>query len=116
MSDLLRFILIFVSICTVFYVARKIRKAQMQIADSIFWILLPAILILLSVVPNLASKASELIGVGSTVNFVFLFMIFILLMKSFSLSIKLSQVENKLNSLIQEYALNENDKKNNRDS
>lgn len=105
MSTGLRIILIAVSVLTTAYLIKKIRKAQMNIEDSIFWIVMPAILILISVFPNIAESASQLIGIHTPVNFVFLAIIFILIIKLFSLSIKLSQVENKLNTLIQEYAI-----------
>ena len=100
-----RILLILVSFLTAGYILRKIRQAQMQIEDAIFLIFVPIILIVLSIVPSLAIVASKIIGIESPANFVFLSMIFILLIKVFTLSIKISQVEHKLETFIQEYAI-----------
>ena len=42
MSIMLRTALIVISLLTLWYTARKIRKAQLQIEDSIFWMAFPA--------------------------------------------------------------------------
>ena len=55
-----------------FWILRKIRKSQVRIEDSVFWLLFSLGLILLSLFPQLASWAANLIGVVSPVNFVFL--------------------------------------------
>lgn len=77
----------------------------MQIEDSIFWILVSFLFIMISVVPQLADLGARILGVKSTSNFVFLLTIFILLMKNFSMSIKISQLENKIVKIAQNIAL-----------
>lgn len=106
MTIYFRLLLIFVSFLTAGYVLRKIRKAQMQIDDAIFLIFVPIILVVLSLVPDMAIIASKIIGIESPANFVFLSMIFILLIKIFTLSIKISHLQHKLDILVQEYAIN----------
>ena len=54
MSIMLRTALIVISLLTLWYTARKIRKAQLQIEDSIFWMAFPAALVILSVFPDFA--------------------------------------------------------------
>lgn len=107
MSPILRVILAVVSIITTFYVIRKIRKSQMQIEDSVFWIVFSVILVILSIFPQLALWASVTIGIMSPANFVFVSIIFILLIKIFSLSLKLSQLELKIHTLAQKSAITE---------
>lgn len=107
MSMVLRIALMIVSVLTLWYTARKIRKSQLQIEDSIFWMAFPAALVILSVFPGIANWAAERIGIQSPVNFIFLAIIFILILKAFSLSIRLSQLDVKIRALTQEIALRE---------
>ena len=81
MSPVLKIILIIVCTMTCYYTLRKIRKSQMQIEDSLFWILISIVLVIISIFPQIADFMSKLLGIGATVNFVFLAMIFILLIK-----------------------------------
>ncbi len=108
MTLALRIVLIVFSVCTALYVFRKIRKSQMQISDSLFWIIFSCMLILLSIFPQIANYACKWVGVLSPVNFIFLAIIFLLLLKVFILSIKLSNLDNRLQSFVQEYAVRMN--------
>lgn len=105
MSNILRIVLIMVCLLTCYYALRKIRKSQMQIEDSIFWILFSIILVIISIVPNIAYFLAHLLGIGSPVNFVFLVVIFIMIFKVFSLSIKISQLEYRIKNLVQQIAI-----------
>lgn len=107
MSLSLRIVLIVFSILTAFFVFCKIRKSQMQIADTLYWIFFVGFLVLLSVFPQIANYACKWVGVIAPVNFVFLAIIFLLLLKIFMLSVKLSALDNKLQSFVQEYALDQ---------
>ena len=115
MSLILRIVLFSISILTTLYVLKKIKKSQMQIEDSLFWFGGSFILIILSIFPGIVKFGSKVIGIISPVNFLFLAIIFTILLKLFLMSIKFSQIDNKLNSLVQEFALYENkvEKKNN---
>lgn len=108
MTLALRIVLIVFSICTALYVFRKIRKSQMQISDSLFWIIFSCVLVVLSIFPQIAIYASKWLGVLSAVNFVYLAIIFLLLLKIFIMSIKMSILDNKLQNLVQEYAIRSN--------
>ena len=108
MSWVLRVVLIFASLGTTFFMIKRIRQSKLQIEDSIFWIVFSLLLIILSVFPRLADLLANALGIYSTVNFVFLFFIFILLIKQFLLTIKLSQMETKMRGLAQKIAIEEN--------
>lgn len=110
-SQVLRVVLIFMSVCSCYYVLKKIRKSQMQIEDSLFWILFSFGILVLSIFPQIADIMAKLLGVGATVNFVFLLFIFILLFKIFVMSIKISVLENKIISLAQRIAINDKEVK-----
>ena len=105
MSIIFRVILVLVSLCTFFYMMRKIRQSKVQIEDSIYWILFSGMLIVISVFPQIPEFFAKLFGIYSTVNFVFLFIMFLLLTKIFYMSIHISQLEHKVKELSQEIAL-----------
>lgn len=107
MSIVLRFVLMIVSIVTFVVIVRKIRNAKVQIENSLFWIVFAGILLLLAFFPDLATYAAQLLGISAPVNFIFLFVIFVLLIHQFYNTIKISQLENKLKELTQELAVRE---------
>ena len=53
---------------------------------------------------------TRLIGMQLPVNFIFLFFIFVLLVKMFLMTIELSTLENKVKDLTQELALEEKER------
>ncbi len=111
MAIQLRILLIVVSFLTVLFVLRKVRKAQMKIEDSILWIVMPMLILVLSIFPGVAMQTAKWCGVESPANFVYLFIIFLLIIIIFSLSIKISKLEYKISGLVQELAIRENENK-----
>ena len=105
MSIILRIALIVVSFLVVIFALRKIRKTQLHIDDAIYWIFFALILLVFSIVPEIAIWASELLEIESPANFVFMTMIFVLLIKLFSLAVELSIQKQRLNRLVQRLAL-----------
>ena len=105
MSVILRILLIAFSIGVCFFVFKKIRKAQLNIDDSIYWILFAILLLVLSVFPQIAILISELLEIESPANFVFLCMSFLIIIKLFQVSIDLSVQKHRLNHLVQKLAL-----------
>lgn len=109
MSIALRVMLFVASILTCIYIARKLKKSQVQVMDTVFWIGMAILFIMLSAFPEIAGFLSTLMGFQAPVNFIFLLMIFLLLIKSFLLSIRVSQLEDRLKNLVEELAIREND-------
>lgn len=107
MTMMLRVVLILVSAATMIMMIQKIRKAKLQIEDSIFWVLVSFMFVLFSLFPPVADFLAHLLGIYATVNFLFLLMIFLLLMRVFSMTIRMSQQETKLKELAQKLALYE---------
>lgn len=112
MSYYLRALILFASLVTLFYVLRRIRKAQLQIQDSLFWVFLSFVFVIMGAFPQIVYAATRFFGFQAPVNLIFLVIISILLLKVFLSSIKISQLENKLEQLVQELAINENLKEN----
>ncbi len=107
MSYVLRIILLIVSILSIVFVLKKIAIENIKIAEAIYWILFFGVIIFLSIFPQVAVYFAEILQIESTANFVFLFFLFLLIIKIFLLSIKCSQLENKLMVLTQYLAIHE---------
>lgn len=105
MSIGLRILLAIMSAWNFLYVVYKIRKSKLQIEYSVFWIFFSIVLILMSIFPKAVYWLTELVGIQSPVNLVFLAMIFVLIIRNFYMTLELSQTETKLKNLVQEVAL-----------
>lgn len=62
-------------------------------------------LLIMSIFPQIVEFFTRLLGIASPVNFVFLFVIFLILIKLFKLAIDLSITKHRLNHLIQRIAI-----------
>lgn len=109
MTGWLRVVLIVASLAVMALVLMKIRKAQMRIADSTFWFLFAAIMVVFAVFPQVPFFFSFLIGIDSPSNFVFLFVIGALFVHEFYLTVELSRLRAKTSSLVQHVALREDE-------
>lgn len=110
MSTTIRIVLIIVSALTMFYTMQKMRKSQMEITDTFYWLVISVGLVVLSLFPQIATFFARLLGFESTFNFVYVSVIFLIILKLFSLSVEVSQLKIKLRRLVQEYAVSENEK------
>lgn len=108
MPVMLRSVLVIASVLTTLLIMRKIRKGKMMIEDSLFWIGFSFMLILFSMFPQIVFKMSDLVGTQSASNFIFLFIIFVLIVRMFQMSMKISQMEAKFKDLVARMAIDEN--------
>jgi hypothetical protein len=106
----LRVVLIVSSISMLIYMIKKVRKSKLQIEYTVFWIIFGLLLICISLVPKIMYFIAGIIGIQSPVNLVLTFIVFILVLKLFLMTIEISQLENKVKELVEEIALKENDK------
>lgn len=105
MSVTLRVILIIVCVLTLCYVRSKIKKSKFKAEESLFWLAFVFLLLLISIFPQILTFVSHVLGIYSEVNCIFLIMIFLLLIKVFLQSRKISDLENKVNKMVQTIAL-----------
>lgn len=105
LSPVLRTILFLASVCITLWIMYKIRKSMAKIEDALFWIFFSFMLIVLSLFPQIAYWLSELLGIQTPVNMIFLAIIFALIVKIFKLSLRISQLENKQQDFVQRYAI-----------
>ena len=97
--------MVIVSLLTMSFMMRKIRQAKVQIEAAMFWVIVALILVVFSLFPGVADACARLLGIYSTPNFLFLFMIFLLMVKVFSMTLQVSQMESKQKELVQKIAL-----------
>lgn len=105
MSIVLRAGLIIVSLLTLIFITRKVRKSQIRLEDSLFWVIVAIVLLVISIFPEIIFGLSRFAEVESPANLVFLCFIFILLILGFNLSVRTSQTDTKLKELTQQLAI-----------
>ncbi|MDR2108959.1 MAG: DUF2304 domain-containing protein [Coriobacteriales bacterium] len=105
MSLPLRILLIVGALLTLLFFLLQIRRRRLQIDYAIFWILVSVLLLIAAVAPGLVMTLSVALGFESTANFVFLVVIFVLLLKMFSVTLRLSKANQQITDLAQRLAL-----------
>lgn len=101
----LRIMLIVGAVGTMVYFVGEIRKNQLQIKHALFWTVASLILVLMSLLPTKVYEVIRYVGLQSPTNFVFLILIFALIIRQFSDTVKISVLERKLTILTQRIAL-----------
>lgn len=105
MTSTMRILLLLAAVGTVTWILNKIRKLKVKMEDSIYWLFFAVILLLLGLFPEASYRLSDLFGVQSPANLIFLVVIFLMMEKIFTLSILVSQLEEKISVLASEVAL-----------
>lgn len=98
-------VLIVGALCAFAFILRKIRKSEIKIADSTFWFLFAFSLVLLAVFPPIASFFSNILGIESPSNFVFLYVIAVLVLREFLSTVELAKLRARVAQLTQREAL-----------
>ena len=109
MSVTLRVAMLLCAVIAVVWIFKKIYKAKVRLQDAIFWVCMAVLVAVLGIFPDIAAYCSKLIGIETPVNFVFLFILALVLEKLCTLSIKVSQLEDKLTIMAAELAIRSND-------
>lgn len=106
-SLVFRIVLIVCSISTTYFMIKKIRNSKLQIEHAIFWLMFAFLLIVFSVFPQLTIWGAKLLGIYSSTNFIFLAILFIVILKLFSATIEISNLEYRIKELSQKIAIDE---------
>lgn len=109
MNSILRGALIICALLMLVFVTRKVRKSQFDTADSLFWLFLSGCLLIVAIFPGIAYFFSNLLGIQSPSNFVFLAVTGLLMIREFTIQAQLSQLRRKTATLAQEIALRESE-------
>ena len=75
------------------------------------WIVLAFAMVIIAIFPEVVYFFAGLIGIESPTNALYLIIIFILLVLVFYLFMKTSVLENKINRMIEKFAIEQKDKK-----
>ncbi|WP_298578410.1 DUF2304 domain-containing protein [uncultured Olegusella sp.] len=86
-------------------VIHAVHKKRILIDDSLFWVALAIILVLLSIFPHIVYFFAHLFNFQSPSNLVFATIIALLLIKEFRNTAKISILKDRVNQLTQELAL-----------
>ena len=105
MSITLRIVLIVMSLICGGWILSNVRKAKVKIEDSVFWIGFSFLLIVFAAFPGIVEWGAKILKIESPANFIFLAVIFILIVKTFKLSLTVSALESKITKLAQDEAL-----------
>lgn len=106
MSFFLRILLIIGAISLLVFMLKRIRQAKLKIEYTVFWIAFSSILVLMGIFPEVFYWISDMIGFQSPISMIYLIIIFVLIVKLFFTTIQISQLENKIDSLTQQIAIN----------
>lgn len=105
MSIYIRVLLIIGAVVLLAFMIKRIRQSKLKIEYTIFWIGFSAVLVLMGLFPGIVSWIAHALGFISAVNMVFLVVIFILIVKLFFNTLQISALENKVDSLAQQIAI-----------
>ncbi|WP_297668656.1 DUF2304 domain-containing protein [Thomasclavelia sp.] len=105
MSLTLQITLILMSILLFLILIRNVKKGKLRSDYAIGWIICSILLIVVSIFPQIAYFGAKILGVISTANIVFAFMILMLIILVYVLFSKVSMLEEKQKNLIQELAI-----------
>lgn len=93
------------ALLTFWLILRKIRKAEVTIADSTFWFLFALSLVLMGVFRQIPFFFAGLFSIESPANFVFVYVIAVLVIREFYITVEVSQLRAKVRNLVQNEAL-----------
>ena len=105
MSLFLRLFLVAGSLGTLVFFVSKIRKSKLKINHSIFWIVFGFLIFFLACVPNSVFLISEWLGFHAPVNMVYLIIIFLLMIKQFTNTLRISKMNEQIAVLTQALAI-----------
>ena len=103
----LRLILLFGAVLTMAYFIRQIQKKRMQID----WALFSGALVALAAFPGIVTFGARLLHIQSPANLIYLCLIFALIIKLFTTTVKVSKLNQQVTELTQHIALYEREQK-----
>lgn len=105
MNNTLQIILICCSIVFFMFIFHIIRVKKLELKYALTWILASVVFVVIAIVPRIVSLVAELLFIKEPVNALFLIIMFFVIFIIFTLTIALSSVVNKCNTLTQELGI-----------
>ncbi len=88
-----------------------LKKNSLSIRNSVSWLLLPVVLIIIAIFPDPLTSFAHWLGFETLANFIFLVIIALLILICFFLSISNSKQQNQITKLNQEISILKQKKK-----
>lgn len=107
MTVTLRIVLILGAVLCFLFMVHQIRRGRMLIDYAIFWVFFALLLIIFAVFPQIPYWISRILGFDSPSNFVFVFILLILIVREFFVTEHLSRLQVKADELARNIALKE---------
>lgn len=82
-----------------------LKKNSLSVKNSIAWLLLPLVCLIIAIFPDPLAKFSNWLGFEAPSNFFFVILIGVLFLICFFLTISISHQQAKINKLIQEVSI-----------
>lgn len=105
----IRILLLIVASISFIFMMHQIRKSRLLIRESLFWFFFSALLILMAIFPHIISSLSHFFGIDTPANFVFLFIIALLISRIFKMTIQVSVLNERIDELTRVIAIREKD-------
>ncbi len=105
MSQTLQIFLFLFSVLSLILIIRNVKRNKMNIHYAMIWIVLGIFLTVISVFPKLISYLSLILGINTPSNTIFLVTIFFLYVLSFYSYLRISKLNDQIQSLNYEIAL-----------
>lgn len=105
MATSLRIVLVASALIVLLFMMGKIRKSQMKAMDASFWLLFSLSFVVLAAFPQIAAHLAALLGFQAASNFIFVYVIAVLVVRDFSSSVKYSRLRDRFDNLVEEFAL-----------
>lgn len=106
-TPFIRLCLVIGAASTLIYMLRQISRSRMQIEHSVFWALFSGVLFVLALFPQISLWIAKALGFQAPINLLYLIVIFILIVKLFDTTMKLSRIDQQLTRMAQHIALYE---------
>lgn len=105
MTFKLQIILLIACICALGFIFKLVAKGTLQLKYSILWLLVGVLFTTMAIFPRILNFISDILGVFTPVNALFLIGYIFLLTLVFSLTIAVSKYSDKVRELSQQIAL-----------
>lgn len=97
--------LVVINILFILFVYNNIKRNKISLRYSLLWIVSSIVMIFCSLSPNLMNKIANYVGIQTASNMIFLFLIGILLIISFILTVIVSKHKEKITLLVEEIGI-----------
>lgn len=105
MATSLRIVLVASALIVLLFMVGKIKKSQMKAMDAFFWLLFSLSFVILAAFPQIAAFLASLLGFQAASNFIFVYVIAVLVVRDFTSTIRYAKLRDRFDALVEEVAL-----------